>query len=90
MKTNFIAVFLTFCQLSHPGQTLAQKELITSASELPADYSFAIVVGLKFVNTEDDWKQGDRLRAYASSHGTSSCRTRHSVATNRCVAVHRL
>lgn len=69
MKTYFLAVFLMFCQLSHPGQGQAQKEPITSAaSELPADYSFAVVVGTKVLNTEGDWKQGERLRAYASGH----------------------
>lgn len=67
MRTYFFAAVLTLCQLPAPGQ--APKEPITSAAnEQPAGYSFAVVVGPKVLTNEGDWKQGDRLRAYASSH----------------------
>ena len=63
----FQVMFLMVCQLSHPGET--QKESVASAaSEQPNDESVAVVVGSKVLNTEGDWRQSQRLRAYAISH----------------------
>ena len=67
MKKHFLIALLMCCQLSHSGE--AQKEPTASAAtEQPTDYSFAVVVGSKVLTTEGDWKQGERLRTYASSH----------------------
>jgi hypothetical protein len=67
MRKYFLAAFLMLCQLAILGQ--APKGPVTSpANEQTAGHSFAVVVGPKVLTIEGDWKQGERLRAYASSH----------------------
>ena len=64
MKTHAFAGLLLLCHLSSLGQSSQHS----GNNDSSAGYPFALVVDGKVITIEGDWKQSDRLRAYAASH----------------------
>ncbi|WP_041598298.1 hypothetical protein [Granulicella tundricola] len=67
MNLQFVCAVLISCSLPALAQGTTAPS-VNLADGKPTGLSFALVVRSKVLTTEGDWKQGDRLRGFATTH----------------------